>query len=50
MNFPGMYQFCNDDLNKFFLLLRKDVYFYEHMDSWEKFNETALPPKNENVI
>ena len=47
MNFPGIYQFCNDDLNKFFLLLRKDVYFYEYMDSWEKFNETALPPKND---
>ena len=40
-----MYQFCNGDLNKFVLLLRKDVYPYEHIDSWEKFNETTLPPK-----
>ena len=37
--FPRMYQFCNGDLNKFVLLLRKDVYSYEYMDSWERFNE-----------
>ena len=43
--FWGVYQFCNDDLNKFVLLLRKGVYSYEYMDSWEKFNETTLPPK-----
>ena len=43
--FPGIYQFCNGDLNKFILLLRKGVYPYEYMDSWEKFNETVLPPK-----
>ena len=33
------------DLNKFTLLLRKGVYPYEYMDSWEKFDETTLPPK-----
>ena len=44
-NFPSVYQFCNDDLNKFVLLLRKGVYPYECMDSWEKFDETSLPPK-----
>ena len=27
------------------LLLRKGVYPYEHMDSWERFTETQLPPK-----
>ena len=43
--FPRMYQFCNGDLNKFVLLLRKGVYPYEYMDSWERFNETSLPPK-----
>ena len=44
-NFPSVYQFCNGILNKFVLLLRKGVYPYEYMDSWEKCNENPLPPK-----
>ena len=40
-----MHQFCYGDLNKFVLLLRKGVYSYEYMDSWERFNETSLPDK-----
>ena len=44
-NFPITYQFCKGDLNEFALLLRKDVYPDEYMDSWEKFNETSIPPK-----
>ena len=32
-NFPSIYQFCNGDLNKFVLLLRKGVYPYDYMDS-----------------
>ena len=43
--FPRMHKFCNGDLNKFVLLLRKGVYPYEYMDSWERFNETSLPPR-----
>ena len=43
--FASIYQFCNNDLNKFVSLLRKGVYPYEAMDSWEKFDETKLPPK-----
>ena len=43
--FPSIYQLCNKDLNKFVLLLRKGVYPYEYMDSWERFNETSLPSK-----
>ena len=43
--FPRMHKFCNGDLNKFVLLLRKGVYPYEYMDSWERFNETSLPNK-----
>ena len=43
--FPRSYKFCNGNLNKFVLLLRKSVYPYEYMDSWERFNETSLPPK-----
>ena len=27
------------------MLLRKGVYPYEDMDSWEKFDEITLPPK-----
>ena len=33
-------------VNKFVLLLRKGVYPYEYMDSWEKFDENKLPPKD----
>ena len=33
--FPRMYKFCNNDLNKFAMLLRKGFYPYEYMDSWE---------------
>ena len=40
-----MYRFCNDDINKFVLLLRKGVYPYKHIDSWEGFNEKSLPDK-----
>ena len=29
------------------MLLRKGVFPYEHMDDWEKFNETKLPEKEE---
>ena len=43
--FPRTYKFCNGNLNKFVLLLRKGVYPYEYMDSWERFNEISLPPK-----
>ena len=37
--FANTYRFCNKDLNKFILLLRKSVYPYENMDNWERFNE-----------
>ena len=43
--FPRMYKFCNGDLNKFVSLLRKSVYPYEYMDSWERFDKTSLPDK-----
>ena len=31
--FPSIYQFCNNDLNKFILLLQKGVCLYEYMYS-----------------
>ena len=43
--FYNTYQLCNKDLNKFALLLRKGIYSYEYMDSWEKFREESLPVK-----
>ena len=42
---PNTYRFCNNDINKFILLLRKRVYPYEYMNSWERFDETSLPDK-----
>ena len=36
-----MHQFCGGDINKLILLLRKDVYPYEYMDSRERSNETS---------
>ena len=37
-----MYQFCNNNFNKFVLPLRKGLYPYEYIDSWERFDETLL--------
>ena len=48
--FANIYQFCNGDLNKFTLLLRKGVYPYEYMDNWERFDETSLPDKESFYI
>ena len=43
--FASTYKFCNNDLNKFAMLLRKGVYPYEYMDGWDKFDETSIPNK-----
>ena len=40
-------KFRNNNINKCILLLRKNVYLYEYMEDWEKFNETKLPEKEE---
>ena len=39
----SVYHFCKGDINKFILLLRKGVYPYEYMHSWNRFNEKSLP-------
>ena len=38
-NFPDLFDFCDKNLDKFVLLLRKGVMCYEYIDSWEEFNE-----------
>ena len=43
--FANTYKFCENDLNKLLILLRKGVYPYEYMDNWNKFNEKVLPSK-----
>ena len=43
--FHNTYQLCDNDFDKFNLLLRKGVYPYEYMDEWKKFNEDKLPDK-----
>ena len=32
------------------MLLRKDVYSYEYINIWERFDETSLPDKEDFVI
>ena len=36
--FKNTFDFSNNDINKFILLLRKDVNLYEYMDEQENFN------------
>ena len=45
--FPSIYDFFEGGINKFILLLRKGVYPYEYMDSWNRFSETSLPDKKD---
>ena len=39
--FANTYKFCNNDLNRFIMLLRKGVYTYQYMDTWEKITYTV---------
>ena len=43
--FAGTYKFCNKNLNKLILLLRKGVCPYKYIENWERFDETSLPSK-----
>ena len=44
--FANTYKFCDNDLDKFIMLLRKGVYPYEYIDGWDKFNEKIIPSKD----
>ena len=43
--FKNTFNFSNNGINKFILLLRKCVRLYEQMDDWQKFKETTLTEK-----
>ena len=43
--FANIYESCNGDINKFILLLRKEVYPHEFMDSRKRFDKEILPDK-----
>ena len=45
--FASTYAFCNKDINKFILLLRKGVYPYEYMINWKRLDEKSLSNKEE---
>ena len=48
--FKNTYKFCNEDIDKFILLLRKVVYPYEYMDDWSRFDEEELPDKSDFIV
>ena len=41
------YNYYKSNINKFILMLQKDIYPYEYMDNWEKVSKTSSP-KNED--
>ena len=43
--FSNTNKFCDNDSDKFIILLGKGVYPYEYIDEWDKFNEKVLPGK-----
>ena len=43
--FKNTFKFTNNNINKFILLLRKEVYPYEYMNKWKKFDETTCLEK-----
>ena len=47
--FSNIHKFFNGDINELVLLVRKSVYRYEYIDSWERFVKT-LPDKKSFYI
>ena len=48
--FPNTYQSCNNDRNKFELLLRKSVYTYEYMERGKNLKKNHYLIKNIFII
>ena len=46
--FKNTYRFCNEDIDKFMLLLRKGVYPYDYIDDWSRFDEETLPDQSDS--
>ena len=44
------FNFFNNGINKFILLLRKGVYPYEYLNEWEQVSETSLPKKKIFIV
>ena len=44
--FSSTYKYCNGDINKFILLLKKGIYPYEYIDSFLRFMEKSLTDKD----
>ncbi len=47
--FQNMKEKLDVDDSKLSLLIRKGIYPYEYMDSFDRFNETKLPHKEEST-
>ena len=41
------YTFCDKDIKRFCLMIRKEVYPYECTDSCQRFHKTSFPDKKE---
>ena len=48
MKFKNTFKFSDNDISKFYFVIKKGVYPYEYMDKWEKFNERTLPEREES--
>ena len=44
--FGNTYEFCNKNIT-FCVMLRKEIYPYQYMNIWRRFNKTLLPSKKE---
>ena len=48
--FFNVYKFCNQNNNKFILLLWKGVYPDEYVNDFEKVNETSPPERKKRFL